>query len=154
MMIPKYDFYSSSTGSHSNGRHSSRMLYLSAVILTILLGLASRRYEAVLPGWIAAHAGDALWAAMIYWGLRLLTWPRRPFLAAIGALLFSYFIECSQLYQAEWINRIRDTTLGALILGHGFLFADLWRYTAGVCIALVLDSAGRWICRYVKNIHK
>lgn len=154
MMTPKHNSYSSSTGSRSNGKHSSRMLYLSAVILTVVLGLASRQYEAVLPGWLAAHAGDALWAAMIYWGLRLLTWRRRPFLAAIGALLFSYFIECSQLYQADWINHIRDTALGALILGHGFLVADLWRYTAGVGIALVLDIAVQWICRYVKNIHK
>ncbi|WP_017814988.1 ribosomal maturation YjgA family protein [Paenibacillus shenyangensis] len=120
-------------------RHDRRILYLLTGILTMLLGLASRRYAAMLPNWLAVHAGDALWAAMIYWGLRLLSWPRSCVSAAIGSLLFSYLIEFSQLYQAEWINSIRHTTLGALILGKGFLVADLLRYTAGILIAIALD---------------
>ena len=34
-----------------------------------------------------------------------------------AALLFSYAIEFSQLYQAEWINALRHTALGGLVLG-------------------------------------
>ncbi|WP_349655092.1 DUF2809 domain-containing protein [Neobacillus sp. YX16] len=53
--------------------------------------------------------------------------------------MFSFSIEFSQLYQEEWINQIRGTLLGALILGKGFLTVDLIRYTTGIAIASSLD---------------
>ena len=34
-----------------------------------------------------------------------------------AALLFSYAIEFSQLYLAEWINALRHTASGGLVLG-------------------------------------
>lgn len=33
---------------------------------------------------------------------------------------FLFVIEFSQLYHAEWIDQIRDTSLGGLVLGYGF----------------------------------
>ena len=57
----------------------------------------------------------------------------------VFGIWFSYLIEISQLYQGEWINSIRDTTLGALILGHGFLFSDLICYTIGILIGVVIE---------------
>lgn len=38
------------------------------------------------------------------------------------------------------MNQIRGTTLGALILGKGFLVEDLIRYTVGIIIATVFDK--------------
>ncbi|MEG2290515.1 MAG: DUF2809 domain-containing protein [Clostridium sp.] len=58
---------------------------------------------------------------------------------AIGALIFSYGIELSQLYQGQWINVLRDTTIGGLILGHGFLFSDLICYTVGIAIGIIFE---------------
>jgi hypothetical protein len=43
------------------------------------------------------------------------------------------------LYQEDWINQIRGTILGALILGKGFLTVDLIRYITGIVIASSLD---------------
>ena len=40
-------------------------------------------------------------------------------------------VELSQIYQAEWINAIRDTRIGGLILGFGFKGSDLLCYTLG-----------------------
>ena len=56
------------------------------------------------------------------------------------ALAFSVLIELSQLYHAPWIDGIRQTTLGGLVLGFGFLWSDLACYTAGVACALVIDN--------------
>ena len=39
---------------------------------------------------------------------------------AFISLLFCYGIEMSQLYHAQWIDSIRATTLGGLVLGYGF----------------------------------
>ena len=54
-------------------------------------------------------------------------------------LLFCYGIEISQLYHAEWINSIRATTLGGLVLGYGFLWNDLVAYTIGVGVGFIFE---------------
>ena len=117
----------------------SRFLYAGAVVLTIILGLCSRKFSAQLPAFVSAHFGDALWAAMVYFGIRALLVKRSLPFAALAALLFCFVIEFSQLYQAGWINEIRQTLAGSLILGKGFLPIDLIRYSVGVGIAFLLD---------------
>jgi len=81
-----------------------------------------------------------LWAMMVYFGFRLLLVRKSTLTAIWLSFLFSFGIELSQLYQEDWINQIRGTTLGALILGKGFLIEDLVRYTVGIIIATVLDT--------------
>jgi hypothetical protein len=53
---------------------------------------------------------------------------------ALAALRIAFGVECSQLYEAEWINRIRATRVGGLILGRGWVTTDLVCYAAGVGI--------------------
>lgn len=118
-----------------------RVTYLIAIVITISLGLASRNWSTLLPSFVAQNAGDILWAMMVYFGFRLLLVGKSVLTAIWLSLLFSFGIEFSQLYQEDWINQIRGTTLGALILGKGFLVEDLVRYTAGIIIATVLDTA-------------
>lgn len=120
-----------------------RLTYLALTLIALLLGLASRTYDHLLKDVIADHAGDALWAAMVYFGVRFLLVTRQPLLSLLVCLLFCYGIEFSQLYQTEWINNIRGTTLGALMLGRGFLIVDLWRYSLGAGTAFLLDAL--WI---------
>ncbi|CKH20539.1 Protein of uncharacterised function (DUF2809) [Streptococcus pneumoniae] len=45
----------------------------------------------------------------------------------------------SQLYHAEWIDNIRATTLGGLVLGYGFLWSDLVAYTIGVGVGFLFE---------------
>jgi len=116
-----------------------RWIYLAATLLTILIGLASRKYGNLLPEFLKDYSGDTLWAAMVYWGLRFLFPSSSLLKAAISALMLSYLIEISQLYQAEWANEIRSTTLGALIFGHGFLWTDILCYTVGILLAVLID---------------
>lgn len=105
----------------------ARLPYLIAVIVVIALGLLSRRIPAI-PQWV----GDVLWALMVYLLVRaiLITFPLKH--VAFISLLFCVAIEFSQLYQAAWINNLRHTLPGKLILGQGFLWSDLLAYTAGV----------------------
>ncbi|AIQ46653.1 hypothetical protein R70723_12810 [Paenibacillus sp. FSL R7-0273] len=118
-----------------------RIIYCCAIIITLVSGLCSRAYAEYLPEFAAAHLGDALWAAMVYFGFRLLLSRRSLAVALALSLLFSFGIELSQLYQAAWINEVRATLPGRLILGRGFLWIDLVRYTAGICAAYVLDRS-------------
>jgi hypothetical protein len=114
-------------------------MYVLAILVTILLGIGSREYASVLPHFVAKHFGDALWAAMIYFGVRALLVRMSILQVFLLSLGFCFAIECSQLYQADWINSIRSTLLGGLILGRGFLYADLVRYSAGAVGAYILD---------------
>ncbi len=105
----------------------SRLLYACLVLLTIIAGLISREISEI-PLWI----GDALWALMIFWGIAML-FPRLKLISlTIVSILVCYAVETTQLYQAEWINSIRKTLPGRLILGQGFLWSDLVAYAAGV----------------------
>lgn len=98
------------------------------------------KYGDILPEFIAEYSGDTLWAAMVYCGIRFL-FPSLSILKTIViSLLCSYCIEISQLYQADWANTVRNTTLGALIFGHGFLWSDMICYTVGVLLSAVIDS--------------
>ncbi|MFF2016126.1 MULTISPECIES: DUF2809 domain-containing protein [Paenibacillus] len=119
----------------------TKLIYLAAVLLVIGLGLGSRAFADVLPLFISRHFGDALWGSMVYFGFRLLLTRRQLLLSFWLSLLFSYGIEFSQLYQADWINSIRATVLGGLVLGKGFLWIDLLRYTIGITVVFVLDRA-------------
>lgn len=116
-----------------------RWIYFAVTFVVILVGLASRKYGDILPEFIAEYSGDTLWAAMVYWGLRFLFSSSSIPKVAAGALLFSYCIEFSKLYQADWANIVRSTTLGALIFGHGFLWTDIICYTVGVLLSAIVD---------------
>lgn len=109
-----------------------------AAVALLALGLASRRYAAELPDFIASYSGDTLWALLVY-ALCALALPSASIAArAAVALAFAFAIEASQLHRAPWIDEIRASRLGALVLGSGFLWSDLACYTAGVaCGALV-----------------
>ena len=116
-----------------------RIIYIGLAIIVMILGIASRRYGIYLPNIISKYAGDTLWALMVYLGFGFLFNKSKIRNVALASMTVSYLIEISQLYQGEWINSIRDTTIGALILGHGFLISDLVCYTIGILIGVVFE---------------
>lgn len=138
---------------HLSGFRRGRIYYLIAVFNTVLFGLASRRFSYILPEIVVEHAGDILWAMMVYFGLRFLL-PNRSYQTAFWlALIFCFVIEFSQLYQADWINQVRRTLLGGLVLGKGFLVVDLIRYSIGIVAAVSMDKLGTIIMK-MKNRQK
>ncbi|HEX4945848.1 MAG TPA: DUF2809 domain-containing protein [Blastocatellia bacterium] len=123
----------------------SRLVYALLIAVVIILGLASRAKssQAYLPPFISEYAGDTLWALTAFLGFgfllpRLSTW-------RVAALTFGFavLIEVSQLYQAPWIDALRHTRLGALILGFGFLWSDLVCYAVGVACGVGLELLHR-----------
>jgi Protein of unknown function (DUF2809) len=48
------------------------------------------------------------------------------------AMACAIAVKLSQLYHAPWIDSIRHTTLGGLILGFDFVWSDLACYALGV----------------------
>ena len=56
-----------------------------------------------------------------------------------GTRSFSVTIEVSQLCHASWIDSIRGTTLGGLLLGFGFVWSDLACYAVGVGLGMLIE---------------
>lgn len=119
-------------------KYSKYIVYIPVIILTIGLGLFVRAKANWFPEVFNLYAGDVLYAFMMYYIVCLFT-NKTPVYRAIAALLICYVIEFSQLYQAEWINTIRQTLLGRLVLGSGFLYSDLLAYLIGIILAFILD---------------
>ncbi len=120
-----------------NSIRRNRIIYTLAIIIVIMLGLASRRYP--LPSLITTYAGDILWALMIFFIVGFLFPTFSTIKIAIIALSFSFCIELSQLYHEPWIDAIRQYRLVALIIGHGFLWSDLVCYTIGVILGASIE---------------
>jgi hypothetical protein len=122
----------------------NRIVYLISVAIVMVLGLSSRKYAGYLPEYINTYLGDALWAVMIYLFAALLLKNRKPSLIALLSLSFCYLNEISQLYHAPWIDAIRNTRLGGLVLGFGFLWSDIIAYTMGIGVILAIESVYFW----------
>ncbi len=116
----------------------NRYLYLILTILTMVLGILSRK-TSNLPTFISAYSGDTLWALMVFFMVAFIFNKNSTAFVAGVALIFSYGIEISQIYHSPWINTIRSTTLGGLVLGFGFLWSDILCYTVGIGIGVIVD---------------
>ncbi len=121
----------------STKRH--RLLYAVFTIIVIILGLSSRKFAFALPDLLNDYLGDALWALMIFAGFGFLFPKIATKKLAFISLIFCYGIEISQLYHVPWIDNIRATTLGGLVLGYGFLWSDLVAYTIGVGVGVLCE---------------
>jgi len=114
--------------------YKSRFTWFALICITIILGLLSRYYTA-----IPLFIGDVLWATNIYFIVRFLFINKTIKWVILGSLLFCYLIEISQLYKAPWINQLRHTLFGRLVLGEVFLWGDMLSYTVGVGIAVIIQ---------------
>ena len=114
-----------------------RLIYIFLVITTIVIGLLSR--ADFIPKLIYPYLGDVLYALMVFFLLGLL-FPSMPSIKlTLFAIIICFLIELSQLYQADWINAIRNTRFGGLLLGYGFLWSDLISYFIGGLLGLTIE---------------
>jgi hypothetical protein len=119
-----------------------RLLFALLIAITAIAGLAVRSMKHRYP-WLADEGGDALWATMTFFIISFL-WPTATLAWRIAAALgFSFAIEFSQLYHRPWIDRIRATTIGGMILGSSFDWQDLIAYVAGVGAGVFAERGTR-----------
>lgn len=116
------------------------LTYLSSIIIVVILGLSSRHFAIYLPRWVNIYLGDCLWALMIFLIIGLLFRSKDTKWVAVVALILCYSIEISQLYHSSWIDTVRGTRIGGLILGWGFLWSDLVSYLIGIAIGSIFDK--------------
>lgn len=117
----------------------NRLLYVVLALAVVAAGLLWRSGFIPLPPSFAKYGGDALWALMVFVCFGFLI-PRAPtLLVALLTLTFSWGVEFSQLYHAPWIDTIRATIPGKLVLGNTFNWPDLPAYALGIALGALVE---------------
>lgn len=115
----------------------SRFWSLLAVIATITVGLATRRFPGFVPDCFGKYPGDSLWALMVFFGWGIVFPGASSVRNAALALGVSYAVEVLKLYQAPWIVGLRQSTIGHLVFGHVFSWQNFIAYAVGVALGVV-----------------
>ena len=123
--------------SRSDNRPSprNRVLYAGLVLAVITAGMLWRSSFMPLPSVVSKYGGDALWALMVFVGFGFLVPRASTTVLSLMALTFSWGVELSQLYHAPWIDAVRATLPGRLVLGSTFNWPDLPAYALGIGLA-------------------
>jgi hypothetical protein len=122
---------------------ASRQRYLAAALLTIAAGLLVHGGVVPMGPRLRDVAGDVLWAMMMVWWMGVLAPAVSPATRGGVALAVCVGVELSQRHHAAWLDAIRATLPGQLVLGSGFDVRDLVAYAAGVLLATTLDRRRR-----------
>jgi hypothetical protein len=112
-----------------------RIIYSLLFIFCVWLALATRKHPEWFYPLIAKYGGDTIWAGEFLFFLRILFPKTKLFTLAVWNYLLGVTVEVSQLWHASWLNAIRSTRLGKLMLGLGFMWSDLVCYAVGTLIA-------------------
>jgi len=121
----------------------NRVLYAALAVAVVAGGLLWRSHFMSLPPVMSKYGGDALWALMVFVGFGFLIPRASTLLLASLALSFCWGIEFSQLYHAPWIDAVRATVPGRLVLGSTFNWPDLPAYALGIGIGAWVE----WLLR-------
>ncbi len=119
----------------------SRPFYALAAALVIGTGLLWRSGLLPLPNFIAKYGGDSLWALVVFLGFGFVYSRISTTRLGVIAVCFAWAIEFLQLYHADWIDGIRATLLGRLILGTTFNSPDLLAYVVGIAVGVLAERA-------------
>ena len=110
-----------------------RLIYAGSIVALSVIALVVRRANGQTPNFFNTYFPDTAWTMAGYCLLGLL-FDRSPLCNLVGALAISYLVELSQLWHPAFLEALRATRLGGLILGYGFLWSDLICYTVGALL--------------------
>ena len=117
-----------------------RAIYFILYLIVVPIGYATRKLPQLFHPFIAEFGGDTLWAAMFVFLFRAIWSKTALWKLVLYTYLFTVAIEISQLYHAPWIDRLRSSFLGKMLLGSGFLWSDLACYLTGVVFAWLVAT--------------
>jgi len=112
-----------------------RIIYLCLFICCTWLAIATRTHRQWFHPLVVQYGGDIIWAGMFLFFMRIFFSKAKLWKLAVACYLIGVAVELLQLYHAPWIEAIRHTRIGGLLLGFGFLWSDIVCYAIGVFIA-------------------
>lgn len=118
-----------------------KIIYLVLFIFFIWLALATRCHHEWFYPFIVKYGGDTIWAGAFLFLMRIIFTRIKLLKLAIITYLLGVLDELSQLWHTPILVAIRETTIGKLMLGQGFVWSDLLCYAVGILMAAVIIRA-------------
>lgn len=111
---------------------TGRRAFAAGAVLLICVGLLTRMPFIPWPAEVAKYLGSSLWGAMVFCVIGACL----PRLAVVQLMLLAFVVaaagEIGQLWHSAWLDAFRRTTIGVLLLGRYFSFADIAAYAVGI----------------------
>ncbi len=108
-------------------------------LVTVGVCFAYNHYRSQLPDWWRENGGGipyvVFWITILFFLL-----PKRRYILpiSISATLVTCLLEVLQLWKPPWLTQIRSTTLGAALLGSGFVWHDIPPYFMGGLVGYLI----------------
>ncbi len=122
----------------------ARLIYLFLIIITVIVGLVSRELS---PAVVPLFVGDILWGLAVFLLMRFIFIQKPLPFTVIVSIIYAYATELSQLYSAPWIDNLRQTFFGKVMLGETFYLGDLASYTIGIGLGVLVELSLRTLVR-------
>lgn len=116
-----------------------RLRTLTALIVTVALGLGWRFLPLHLPYFAWKYGGSMLWASAVYWMLAVIAPRARVVSLAVFAGLISIAVEFSRLIDSPALDHFRHTLAGRLLLGAIFSPRNIAAYLLAILLTALTD---------------
>lgn len=115
-----------------------KLIYGVLFVFCTWLAITTRAHAAWFHPLVVKYGGDIIWAGMFLFFMRIFFSTVVLWKLALVCYALGVADEVLQLYHAPWIEAIRHTRIGGLVLGYGFLWSDIVCYAIGVLMAYLL----------------
>ncbi|MEO5684524.1 MAG: DUF2809 domain-containing protein [Chitinophagaceae bacterium] len=115
-----------------------RIGYFACVVFLTWLALATRSHRQWFHPLVVEYGGDVIWAGMFLFFLRMIFITTTLWKLALINYALGVADELTQLYRGPWANAVRETRLGRLLFGVGFLWSDILCYAVGTLLAFCI----------------
>jgi Protein of unknown function (DUF2809) len=122
-----------------------RIIFFILFVFCTWLAIATRKHANWFHPLIAEYGGDIIWAGMFLFLLRIFFQRTALWKLALACYALGVLDEVLQLYHAPWIESIRHTRIGGLMLGFGFMWSDILCYAIGTFL-------GYWIVILIERL--
>ena len=128
-----------------------RNIILICLVFTVILGWATKFYEGRFSEWLNNSFSSIFYEA--FWILLVIfIWPQLyPGWVAFWVFIVTSFLEFLQLWKPPFLQAIRATLIGRLLLGNTFVWWDFLYYILGCTLTWMLL---RHFKSYKKEINK
>jgi hypothetical protein len=114
-------------------------VYLGLIGLTAWLALYARHCAMTHLSIPLDFLADGLWALVVFSAIGLFFPTISTWHATAWAFLIPSLFELGELYQLPWLDGIRGTSLGLVVLGTEFVRLDLACYAAGALVGMSVE---------------
>ena len=114
-----------------------RITILICLIFTIILGFATKFYDGLFSEWLNNSFSSIFYEAFWIFLVIFIRPQLKPNLVVFWVFIFTCFLEFMQLWKPPFLQTIRATLMGRLLLGNTFVWWDFLYYILGCTLTWI-----------------